>query len=198
MADYQAIRRIVAACLLVAVGGLLALGGSLQPPAVQQGLRAAGMVLITAGIVGRLWSILYIGGRKSLEVVDSGPYSITRNPLYVCSTLAAAGVGAQAGSVSAMLLTGFLCWLAFRFVIRFEEGYLLHELGDAYQDYMRRVPRFWPSPALYRDPATMTFETGTLRRTMRDAVLFLAAVPLFGLIDAAQRQGLIPVAFRLW
>lgn len=198
MADYQAIRRIVMALLILGVGGLLAFSGSLHSVAVQQWLRTIGVAMMTIGIVGRLWSILYIGGRKSREVVDAGPYSVTRNPLYVSSTLAAAGIGAQAGSVGAMLLTAFFCWLAFRFVIRFEENYLLEELGDAYRDYMSRAPRFWPRLSLYRDPEILTVNPHVLKRTMLDAVMFLAVAPFFGLVGAAQQAGAIPVLFRLW
>jgi protein-S-isoprenylcysteine O-methyltransferase Ste14 len=198
MADFQAIRRIVVTTLFIAMACLLAFGGSLLGAPAQQWLRIGGAALIAAGIVGRLWSIVHIGGRKSLEVVQTGPYSVTRNPLYVSSTVAAAGIGAQAGSVTAALLAGLLCAAAFQFVIRFEENYLVCELGEAYRDYMRRVPRFWPSPSLYRDPDTLCVDPRILRRTLRDGVLLLAAIPFFGLIGAAQQAGLLPVLFRFW
>jgi protein-S-isoprenylcysteine O-methyltransferase Ste14 len=198
MADYQAIRRIVAAALVCIVAGLLAFGGSRHGAVAQQFVKTTGIALIAAGIIGRLWAILYIGGRKSLEVVQAGPYSMTRNPLYLSSTLAAAGVGAQGGTLTAALVAALLCGLSFQLVIRFEERYLVDELGEAYRDYMRRVPRFWPRPSLYRDAGALVADPRILRRTMRDAVMFLAAIPLFGLIGAAQEAGLAPVLFRLW
>ena len=39
-------------------------------------LTGAGLVLFC--IFGRLWSILYVGGRKNSELIDVGPYSITQ------------------------------------------------------------------------------------------------------------------------
>ncbi len=48
--------------------------------------------------------LLRIGGRKILELVTDGPYSIMRNPLYVFSVIRVAGIGAQAGSVTIALV----------------------------------------------------------------------------------------------
>ena len=44
-------------------------------------LQLAGLGLIIASVLGRFWSILYIGGHKNLEVVQQGPYSMCRHPL---------------------------------------------------------------------------------------------------------------------
>ncbi|TGS89835.1 isoprenylcysteine carboxylmethyltransferase family protein, partial [bacterium M00.F.Ca.ET.177.01.1.1] len=102
LGGYQYMRRIVLAVLVVVLFAALLFGQSTFPPdtPVHESIEMFGVLLIFLGIVGRLWSTLYIGGRKSSEVVTGGPYSITRNPLYVFSTVAAAGVGAQIGSFS--------------------------------------------------------------------------------------------------
>src|SRR5690606_35658520 len=106
------------------------------------------------GIVGRLWSTLYIGGRKSAQVVTGGPYSITRNPLYLFSSIAAAGVGAQMGSILATIGFGVFCALAFHFVILREEKFLKTALGEDYRAYLAAVPRFFPKFSLYREGDT--------------------------------------------
>ena len=109
-----------------------------------------GVLLIFLGIAGRLWSTLYIGGRKSEEVVTGGPYSITRNPLYVFSSMAAAGVGAQMGSIVAMVGFGLICAAAFHIVILREERFLKEVLGAPYLAYLARVPRFFPTLPIYQ------------------------------------------------
>ncbi|MEG0818380.1 MAG: isoprenylcysteine carboxylmethyltransferase family protein, partial [Brevundimonas sp.] len=67
---------------------------------LHEGLEAFGLALIAVCIVGRAWCSLYIGGRKKAEIVNRGPYSISRNPLYIFSFMGAFGVGAQTGSLT--------------------------------------------------------------------------------------------------
>lgn len=199
MGSYQAMRRLVLAILVFVLLTALLFGQSVFPPdtTVHETIEMVGVLLIFLGIVGRLWSTLYIGGRKSAEVVSGGPYSMTRNPLYVFSTLAAAGVGAQMGSVVAMLGFGLLCAVAFHVVILREEKYLKDMFGTPYEAYMARVPRFIPNPSLYDEGDTGSFRPKLLLTTLLDGLVFLAAMPFFESIDAMQMSGVLPVLFRL-
>jgi protein-S-isoprenylcysteine O-methyltransferase Ste14 len=56
-----------------------------------------GFMAILGAIMARLWCTLYIGNRKSVQLVMDGPYSLCRNPLYTASILGAVGVGLQTG-----------------------------------------------------------------------------------------------------
>lgn len=161
-------------------------------------VEAIGLGLIVVGIVGRMWCTLYIGSRKSSEIVDTGPYSVTRNPLYVFSSIAAAGVGAQTGSIvlSALFMLG--CVGAFLFVIGREERYLEEHFGQAYRAYLRRVPRFLPRPSLYRDEGTLTISTSRLYNTFGDGMVFFVAMPAFEIVEYFQSIGAIPVVLRLY
>jgi protein-S-isoprenylcysteine O-methyltransferase Ste14 len=196
---YQKTRRQVIGALLLLLLALLVFGQSLSPPetAIHEIVEMAGIVLIVLGIFGRLWCTLYIGGRKSSEIVDTGPYSITRNPLYLFSTVAAAGVGAQMGSIVATFGFAVLCALTFHVVIRREEQYLSATFGVAFDAYLARVPRFFPKPSLYREGERTPFEPARLKRTLFDGLLFLVAIPFFEAIDAAQQSGMLPVLYRL-
>lgn len=187
------------AVLIVVLFAALLFGQSMFPPetAVHEAMEMFGVLLIFLGIVGRLWSSLYIGGRKSALVVDGGPYSITRNPLYLFSSVAAAGVGAQMGSVVATIGFAALCAVAFHIVILREERFLAEALGDTYQAYLRRVPRFFPRLSLYDEGDTGGFRPRVLLYTLLDGLVFLVAMPAFELIDKAQETGVLPVLYRL-
>jgi protein-S-isoprenylcysteine O-methyltransferase Ste14 len=199
LGGYQRMRRLVLAVLVVGLFALLLFGQSLFAPETitHETIEMVGVVLIFLGIVGRLWSTLYIGGRKSEEVVTGGPYSITRNPLYVFSSLAAAGVGAQMGSILATIGFAALCAAAFHVVILREERFLRDVLGAPYLDYLARVPRFFPKLSLYREGDTGSFKPRLLLNTLLDGLVFLVAMPVFELIDTAQQSGTLPVLFRL-
>jgi protein-S-isoprenylcysteine O-methyltransferase Ste14 len=197
--SYQRLRRITLAVLLALVFFVLLFGQSIFPPetVVHEAIEMAGIVLIVIGIAGRLWSTLYIGGRKSATVVTDGPYSITRNPLYVFSSIAAVGVGAQMGSITAAVGFGTACAAAFHIVILREERFLSANLGADYRAYLAAVPRFFPKPSLYREGETAGFKPSLLLVTLLDGLVFLVAMPVFEIIDAAQLSGALPVLFRM-
>lgn len=198
LTSYQRTRRAVLAILITALGLVLVFGASLQSETTHERIEWVGLVLIFAGIGGRLWSILYIGGRKSLEVVTGGPYSITRNPLYFFSSVAAGGAGAQMGSYIAAVGLALMCAIVFQIVIRREEDYLSDKMGATYLAYLDHVPRFVPNPFLYRDETEVTVRTRTLRLTFLDGLMFFTAIPFFELIEKAQMDGVIAVLFRLY
>lgn len=198
LGSYQHTRRMVLAVLVVVLFAALLFGQSAFPPdtVLHETIEMVGVLLIFLGIVGRLWSTLYIGGRKSSEVVTGGPYSITRNPLYVFSSMAAAGAGAQIGSITATIGFAVLCAAAFHIVILREEKFLKEALGAPYKAYMGRVPRFFPKLSLYQEGDTGSFKPRLLRTTLLDGLVFLIALPAFELIDGAQQSGILPVLFR--
>jgi protein-S-isoprenylcysteine O-methyltransferase Ste14 len=198
MSAYQRTRRHAIGALLLLIGAGLLFIASSQSESAHEWIEMAGIVLIVAGIGGRLWSTLYIGGRKSVEVVDTGPYSIMRNPLYFFSMIAAAGAGAQVGSVTLAVVFAFLCWLAFSLVIRREEAYLSTKMGTGYADYLARVPRFFPNPSLYRDQKEVTFRPKLLKQTLLDGLVFFASIPIFEFIEIAQNGGTLPVFLRVY
>lgn len=197
LARYQTGRRYVLALLIALSFIALLFVGSAHDELAHEHIETLGLALIFLGIGGRMWATLYIGGRKAAEIVSAGPYSITRNPLYLFSSVAAAGVGAQTGSYVVMALFAILCAAAFYLVAFREERFLEHAFGSRYLAYVDRVPRFLPNPLLYRDDAQVTFHTRRFRTTMADGLVFLASIPVLEAIEYAQEVGIAPVLVLL-
>ena len=197
LSQYQSLRRLVLALLIGVAFALLLVVRSSSGGQFHEYVEAVGIGLIVIGILGRMWCTLYIGGRKAAEVVSMGPYSITRNPLYVFSSIAAAGVGAQTGSVLLGLIFMVVCALCFLIVIRREEQFLTVELGAPYLAYMAAVPRFWPSFSRFKDQTELTVRTKLIYRTLADGLVFFLAVPAFEFVEHLQLNDIVPVLLRM-
>ncbi|MEF2070780.1 methyltransferase family protein [Consotaella aegiceratis] len=194
---YQQLRRLVLAGVLLLALILLLFVRSSASEETHEMIEMIGLGMIVVGIVGRIWCTLYIGGRKSAEIVDAGPYSISRNPLYVFSSVAAAGLGAQSGSLIVAFVTMVVCIAAFHVVIRREERFLGQRFGTVYADYVERVPRFWPNPALFRDQPELMVKTDRIYATLFDGLVFFVAMPLLEIVEWLQDGGVLPVLLRL-
>ncbi|MFT0858522.1 methyltransferase family protein [Ancylobacter sp. G4_0304] len=201
IAAVQSVRKTVLLALGALATSALLFGASLWPDSgdasLHEIIETIGRALIVLAILGRTWCSLYIGGRKKAEVVDLGPYSICRNPLYVFSFIGAAGAGAQFGSVTAALAAAVITVLVFAIVVRKEERFLTERFGEAYLAYKARVPRFIPNPALWRNTTTLEIRPQLVVRTFVDACVFLASIPLAEGIEMAQDAGLLPVLWML-
>lgn len=200
--DLQAVQKVRKGAVLVA---LLALGGltmvsqsatGLDSP-LHEGIEALGLAAIVFAIVGRAWCSLYIGGRKKAEIVSRGPYSISRNPLYVFSFFGAFGVGAQSGSLTLAVLFTLACVAVFYLTVRREEAWLGATFGAAYGAYKARTPRFLPDFSLWRDEPELAVRPSFFLTTLRDGLVFLLAIPLFEAVDLAQAQGWLATLVRL-
>lgn len=197
---FQRRRRIALAVLIAAIFiSLLFVGTSTRvPQSFHEHVEQVGIILIVAAIFGRMWCTLYIGGRKSTEIVSGGPYSITRNPLYVFSSLGAAGIGAMSGSVTVSVAFAIITTLAFHYVINVEETYLERTFGEPYRAYMARVPRFFPDPRLFQESDLLTVRPQLLYRTFADGLFFVIAYPFFEMVEYLQNAGVAPVLLRLF
>lgn len=161
-------------------------------------IEMTGVGLVLACIAGRMWSILYIGSRKNRDLVTSGPYSMTRNPLYFFSTLGATGIGLMLGSFVAAGVLGLAAWLVLGVTAAKEAEHLRSLFGARYDDYARRTPMFWPAPSLYCEPDEGVFSPAILRRTFLDGLVFLLAFPLIEMVEHFQDAGYLPVLYTLY
>jgi protein-S-isoprenylcysteine O-methyltransferase Ste14 len=160
-------------------------------------IEIAGVLLVFVCMFGRMWSILYVGSKKSRELVTTGPYSMTRNPLYFFSTLGVVGIGLMFGSLLVAFGLGLITYVVLTATAAKEAAYLRTVFGPAYDAYSRRTPMFWPRRALYRDAPEVVFSPKALKRTLFDALPFLAAFPVIETVEYLQVTGTLPILMRL-
>ena len=159
---------------------------------MHEGVEWVGIALIVVCILGRTWYTLFIGGRKNNSLTIEGPYSITRNPLYLFSIIGAVGVGAQFGSITVALVSGLFAWLVFLWTVWREEAALLLTFGDDYRRYMARVPRFLPKASLWHSPPTLAVNPQLIAITFFDAVIFLVAIPMAEIFEWMHAVRILP------
>lgn len=155
-------------------------------------MEVAGIFLVMTGVLGRFWSILYIGGRKNSGVMQDGPYSICRHPLYLFSTIGVVGFGMMLGSLVLTALIGVAVFSILTATAAREERYLRAAFGPDYDAYAARVPRIWPRPSLFFSPDEVTFRIVPLRRNLMDALVFLSLIPLAEFMEFVRETTAIP------
>ena len=79
---------------------------------------------------------------KSNALITSGPYRVSRNPIYVVMALTLVGVAIMYGSASPFaVIPLFVWWINFEFIRREEKG-LTETFGDEYIAYTKKVRRW--------------------------------------------------------
>jgi protein-S-isoprenylcysteine O-methyltransferase Ste14 len=113
-------------------------------------LMAAGALLVVLGELIRLWGVSHIGvisrtrSDRLGPLVSTGPFARVRNPLYVGNLLIWTGFAVSANLLWLVPVVVLLVGLEYHAIVRWEETLLEARLGEAYRDYMRRVPRWLP------------------------------------------------------
>jgi protein-S-isoprenylcysteine O-methyltransferase Ste14 len=112
--------------------------------------RPALRFLIVGGIVAFLGVALravaagYI--EKSRSLATAGPFSYTRNPLYLGSFILGAGFAIASASWIVAAIFGALFVSIYVPVMRSEESFLRWKFGRDFEEYARAVPLFIPVP----------------------------------------------------
>ncbi len=108
---------------------------------------SVGIVIVVMGVMIRALASGHI--RKNAELATTGPYSYTRNPLYLGSIAIAIGFVVAARNwwiaLAALVMFAFI----YLPVIRAEEAYLRSAFPD-YSHYAGVVPRLLPRLTPYR------------------------------------------------
>lgn len=195
----QAVRKAVLLVAILLGAAFVVVGDSrwASGTLAHESIEWFGLILIVVCILGRTLCTLYIGGRKIESLVQIGPYSVSRNPLYFFSILGAIGAGAQLGSLVLVFATGFVVWLIFLIVIFKEEQVLTERFGAAYADYLAQVPRLFPRMTLWKDVEKIEVNPRLVRMTALDASVFLLSVPLAEGFEYLHDAGILPTWFIL-
>lgn len=173
-------------------------GWQYRQPMFEQGLRWIGWILLGMGVIGRCWCGSYISGYKNDRLIMDGPYSLCRNPLYFFSFLA--GLGLMFITETLMMPAAFcVVYLAYYAqVIRSEEKYLASLHGVEFEDYLQRVPRFWPSSAHYTEPENHLVSAKHYRRHLSEAIWFIILGGGIEFIEALHNAHVLPVYFYIY
>jgi protein-S-isoprenylcysteine O-methyltransferase Ste14 len=83
-----------------------------------------------------------VPGRPANALVTTGPYKITRNPIYIGMTLVYFGLAIVMTSVWVLLLLIPVLMVLQQGVVMPEEAYLKRRFGAAYRKYQAHVPRW--------------------------------------------------------
>jgi protein-S-isoprenylcysteine O-methyltransferase Ste14 len=105
---------------------------------------AIGAAVAAIGLIVRAAAAGHL--RKLETLTTSGPYAWTRNPLYLGSSLLAAGFAIAGGSLWSALVIAAYFLIFYPAVMKKEEAELHGRYGKAFDDYAARVPLFWPRP----------------------------------------------------
>jgi hypothetical protein len=126
---------------------------------------ATGGAIALAGEVVRIWAAGHL--EKGREVTQSGPYRITRHPLYAGSAVIALGAAVASARVSAMALIAAYMTVTIVSAIRHEEAGMRASFGDQYDAYAESRTR----------PVERPFSLArAIKNTEHRAVAGLAAV----------------------
>ena len=94
---------------------------------------AAGAAVAIVGQALRIWAAGHL--EKGREVTASGPYRLTRHPLYVGSSIMGIGFAIASANLAVLTLVAVYLLLTVSAAIRSEESHLTEKFGTAYPEY---------------------------------------------------------------
>ncbi len=144
----------------------------------------AGFAVAVLGEAIRVWASGHL--LKTEELVTSGPYRFTRNPLYLGRLLIFTGLCVMArlpyGIHWAVLLIGYAIFFGYylRRKERVEPARLRERHGEAFERYFRAVPALLPTWRPYPDPSSTGWSSDRMLRNREQwMVVSILLISLF-------------------
>ncbi len=189
--------RVFAGALLAYI---LTAKGALLPPTLLDhdfAHEMLSLLLVIAGAVGRVWAGLYLGGRKNAVLMQEGPYSLCRHPLYFFSALGALGIAIQSHRLLTALAVLLFFLLVYPRTMRAEERRLAREFGETFRQYRDGTPAFFPKFSLYRDAGDVTVYPRQALKVLLNVPSWILAWYLLGSIEKLQLMGRLNPVWNL-
>lgn len=119
------------------------------------------LVISVSGFAVRTLVIGWIpkgtSGRNRKEQVantlnTTGIYSTVRHPLYFGNFLMWMGLIIYTGNIWFIIIAGLLFWIYYERIMFAEEDYLRQKFGEAFENWARQTPAFFPNFRKWRKP----------------------------------------------
>ena len=157
-----------------------------------------GNILVVIGILGRIFASIFMSDNRNVNLVSTGLYSITRNPLYLFSFIGTVGIGMVYGSITIMFVLIIAYLIYYRFVISYEEQNLSKRLGASYIAYINsEVPRFFPKISLWKSEEYLNVNYKVVLQTMVDAFWFFFVILILSVWLKLQDLSWVPSLFTI-
>ncbi len=156
-------------------------------------LDSTGLLLLSVGVLGRIWSSLYICGYKKVKLVTDGPYAAVRNPLYLFSLLGVTGVALSTQNYIFIALILSLFFIYYPIVIISEEKKLKRLHSDNFLKYMAETPRFIPRLSKLSQPEKYEVNVKKYSKAFLDAIWFFVVYIVIAIVKIIHSKGLIPL-----
>jgi protein-S-isoprenylcysteine O-methyltransferase Ste14 len=107
-------------------------------------LFGGGIIVAASGVLTfRRAKTSIVPIRDASTLVRTGPYAVTRNPMYLGLTLSYTGLAILLDSGWSLVVLPIVLVALTRLVIEREERYMETAFGDEYRAYQREVGRWW-------------------------------------------------------
>jgi protein-S-isoprenylcysteine O-methyltransferase Ste14 len=103
---------------------------------------AVGFFFIITGMFFRAWSSGYIN--KDSELATSGPFALTRNPLYFGNFVLGLGIAIAGNNLYSYLIFFVFYLLFFPFLMIIEHKRLKQKFGEKYENWSKKSNSFFP------------------------------------------------------
>jgi hypothetical protein len=156
-----------------------------------------GFIMVVITTLGRIWCFVYISGYKDDRLVQYGPYSLVRNPLYVFSFIGTIGLGFASENLLVLALMVILFSVFYPSVIDEEESSLMALYGKSFEAYRDKTPRWIPDFKHFTESEEYTVKPRIFVKAMLESMWFLLFFMILQVIENFHHMGILPVFLKI-